>query len=281
VATHLLLALHSHRTMPFKFQTLPTLERLGVSPIDLSSATKQAQSIASDVFESFTQHIQSRDADKVVSLFVDVSPSWRDMLALSWELRTKTGKDEIHDFLSTYITRSQFGSLELKPTAKLAQPYPDLVWIVAEFSFTTEHGIGSGILRLVPIAYRSGIQWKIHGVYTNLEGFKNFPERIGSLREQLPTHGEWETRRAKELEVSQDPQVLIIGGAQNGLAVAARLKYLGVSALVVDKKQRVGDSWRGRYNALSLHDPVWYDHLPYLPYVYYPQKHALRLMACL
>lgn len=39
---------------------------------------------------------------------------------------------------------------------------------------------------------------------------------------------------------------------------------LKVNALVVDKHQRIGDSWRKRYHQLVLHDPVWYDHLPYI-----------------
>jgi putative flavoprotein involved in K+ transport len=41
---------------------------------------------------------------------------------------------------------------------------------------------------------------------------------------------------------------------------------LGVDTLVVERNPRVGDNWRNRYDYLSLHDPVWYDHLPYLDY---------------
>ena len=36
--------------------------------------------------------------------------------------------------------------------------------------------------------------------------------------------------------------------------------------LVIEKNERPGDSWRNRYKSLCLHDPVWYDHLPYLPF---------------
>jgi putative flavoprotein involved in K+ transport len=35
---------------------------------------------------------------------------------------------------------------------------------------------------------------------------------------------------------------------------------------VIDKHPRPGDQWRNRYKSLCLHDPVWYDHLPYLPF---------------
>jgi cation diffusion facilitator CzcD-associated flavoprotein CzcO len=42
------------------------------------------------------------------------------------------------------------------------------------------------------------------------------------------------------------------------------LKTMGVNALVIDQNASVGDNWRKRYHQLVLHDPVWYDHLPYL-----------------
>lgn len=56
------------------------------------------------------------------------------------------------------------------------------------------------------------------------------------------------------------------GAGQAGLTIAARLKMLGVNALIVDQNDRVGDNWRKRYKQLVLHDPVWYDHLPYMPF---------------
>jgi len=38
-----------------------------------------------------------------------------------------------------------------------------------------------------------------------------------------------------------------------------------VPTLIVDRHHRSGDQWRARYKSLTLHDPVWYDHMPYLP----------------
>ena len=58
----------------------------------------------------------------------------------------------------------------------------------------------------------------------------------------------------------------MIGGGQGGIALGARLRQLGVDHLVVDRHERPGDQWRSRYKSLCLHDPVWYDHLPYLPF---------------
>ena len=60
--------------------------------------------------------------------------------------------------------------------------------------------------------------------------------------------------------------MLIIGGGQGGIALGARLRQLDVPTIVVDTHARPGDQWRRRYKSLCLHDPVWYDHLPYLKF---------------
>lgn len=57
-----------------------------------------------------------------------------------------------------------------------------------------------------------------------------------------------------------------IGAGQGGLTAAARLRMLGVKCLIIDKNESIGDNWRKRYHQLVLHDPVYYDHLPYLPF---------------
>jgi hypothetical protein len=41
---------------------------------------------------------------------------------------------------------------------------------------------------------------------------------------------------------------------------------LSVDTLLIDNEERIGDSWRKRYHQLVLHDPVWFDHMPYLPF---------------
>ncbi|MGC6496356.1 MAG: flavin-containing monooxygenase [Candidatus Puniceispirillaceae bacterium] len=63
-----------------------------------------------------------------------------------------------------------------------------------------------------------------------------------------------------------DPQVLVIGGGQSGLALGARLVDQGVPYLIVEQNERVGDNWRNRYDSLVLHDPAWVNHLPFKPF---------------
>ena len=60
--------------------------------------------------------------------------------------------------------------------------------------------------------------------------------------------------------------MLVIGGGQAGLSIAARLKQLQVDTLIVDREARIGDNWRHRYHALTLHNQVQVNHLPYMPF---------------
>ena len=68
------------------------------------------------------------------------------------------------------------------------------------------------------------------------------------------------------LGYDDQPYCVIVGGGQGGIALGARLKQLDVPTIILEKNSRPGDSWRRRYKSLCLHDPVWYDHLPYVKF---------------
>ena len=71
---------------------------------------------------------------------------------------------------------------------------------------------------------------------------------------------------AEKLGYETQPYVLIVGGGQGAIGLGARLRQLGVPTIIVEKNERAGNSWRKRYKSLCLHDPVWYDHLPYIDF---------------
>ncbi|KAK1217332.1 hypothetical protein PQX77_020013 [Marasmius sp. AFHP31] len=242
---------------------LPTLDHLGVQ---FSPSSIDATKVAKDWFSSFTEHIASSDANGVASLFATES-YWRDMLALTWDFRTFIGIDKIKQFLNDRLDLCQLNELKLREDGSLmlAQPQPDLAWIQFLFDFKVgKVGIGMGIGRLIP---QSDGSWKCHCMYTNLEDLQGFPEKLGSLRNPEPSHGVWTEERKKEVAFEdRDPVALIVGAGHSGLEIGARLKVLGIDHLIVDKNPRVGDNWRNRYEALCLHDTVWYGHMPYLPF---------------
>ena len=74
------------------------------------------------------------------------------------------------------------------------------------------------------------------------------------------------TRRLEKLGYETQPYVLIVGGGQGAIGLGARLRQLGVPTIIAEKNERPGNSWRKRYKSLCLHDPVWYDHLPYIDF---------------
>ncbi|MEU5999581.1 MULTISPECIES: flavin-containing monooxygenase [unclassified Streptomyces] len=51
----------------------------------------------------------------------------------------------------------------------------------------------------------------------------------------------------------QDRPVYVVGGGPGGLSVAAALRARGVRAVVLEKSDRVGASWRTHYDRLRLH----------------------------
>ncbi|TDL21200.1 FAD/NAD(P)-binding domain-containing protein [Rickenella mellea] len=256
--------------------SLPTIDKLRFTiPPDLDAAH-----VAAQWFASFSRAIASTDAASVVDLLAE-DAFWRDVLALTWDFRTIQRKDRILSFLNDVLPDVKLGELKIKDDhgkgVEFQQPFPDLAWIQVLFTFETSVGIGSGVVRLIPIPPTSGSgsgssssEWKAHSILTNLEDLKNHPEHIGHLRSHSPTHGnKWLSKRQRELDFAageRQPRVVVIGAGQSGLDVAARLKALDVPTLVVENEGRVGSRWRERYEALCLHDPVWYDHMPYIPF---------------
>src|SRR5262249_50376455 len=61
-------------------------------------------------------------------------------------------------------------------------------------------------------------------------------------------------------------QTLVIGGGQSGLAVGYHLAKRGLPFLILDANQRIGDSWRNRWDSLRLFNPARYAGLPGLPF---------------
>jgi len=91
--------------------------------------------------------------------------------------------------------------------------------------------------------------------------------RMGPGRIQGADHGQRPGRvYFQDRQRSTDPFVAIIGGGQGGMALGARLEHTGVPYVVLDSHPRAGDAWRTRYPSLNLHDPVWCDHMPFIPF---------------
>jgi putative flavoprotein involved in K+ transport len=217
----------------------------------------------------FESALADRDISRVVGKFATDS-FWRDLVAFTWNLKTVEGHEGITDMLSERLhdtDPSGFRTAEA-PTEDFDGEH---VITSAFIEFETGAGRGKGHLRLRDSAEGD----KAWTLLTTLQELKGHEERKGASRVLGATHGSdpdrrsWAEKRLDEdltLGYSDQPYIVVIGGGQGGIALGARLRQLGVPAIVVDQHERPGDQWRKRYKSLCLHDPVWYDHLPYLPF---------------
>jgi cation diffusion facilitator CzcD-associated flavoprotein CzcO len=199
---------------------------------------------------------------------------WRDVLALSWNLQTVNGADAILNELKARAADAAPSNFRIDPdrAAPRRVTRAGTVSIEAIFKFETAQGRGSGIVRLVPDA-SDGNRPKAWTLLTALDELKGFEEQLGTSRPRGQSYSRdfrgpnWLDLRTRAAEYAgRDPDVLVVGGGQAGLAIAARLKQLQVDTLIVDREPRIGDNWRKRYHALTLHNQVQVNHLPYMPF---------------
>ena len=222
---------------------------------------KTPTAVAARWLESFSAALALGDISAAAELFLEES-YWRDLLTFTWNIETMEGRNAIVAMLEAMLAGTRPRDWRVKGEAE-----SDGAVIEAWFTFETEVARGEGILRL-----REGRCWTIFTAMTELKGFeeKTGPTRPLGLKHKAERNREtWlEARRRekKEMGHTRQPYCLVIGGGQGGIALGARLKQIGVPAIVVEKNARAGDSWRNRYRSLVLHDPVWYDHMPYVPF---------------
>ena len=221
----------------------------------------------------FESALATRDDGLLKTLFHPDS-YWRDVLALSWNIQTINGADAILRELKAHAGRARPADFAIDPdrAAPRQVTRAGTSSIEAIFKFETAQGRGSGIVRLIPDA-DDGNRLKAWTLLTALDELKGFEEQLGIARPRGQAYSRdfrgpnWlDLRKAAAEYADRDPAVLVVGGGQAGLSIAARLKQLQVDTLIVDREARIGDNWRNRYHALTLHNQVQVNHLPYMPF---------------
>lgn len=228
---------------------------------EAEAPTDSAQRAAQQWLSDFQSALSARDIAAAADLFAQDS-YWRDLVAFTWNITTVEGPQGVTELLGARLA-------DVAPTNfRTAEPATEADGVVeAWIEFETAVGRGKGLVRL-----REGKAWTL---LTTLYELKGFEENQGRNRPDGIVHGavsdrhswsEERTAESEELGYARQPYVVVIGGGQGGIALGARLRQLHIPAIVLDKHDRPGDQWRNRYKSLCLHDPVWYDHLPYIPF---------------
>jgi putative flavoprotein involved in K+ transport len=235
--------------------------------------TDTTTTIAESWLAEFETALTAQDPARLKRLFHPDS-HLRDVLALTWRIRTLSGSDAILRHLATHAGRARPTALKIdrQGTAPRNVTRAGTDAIEAIFGFETTQGRGSGVLRLTPDA-DDGNTFRAWTLLTALDEIKGHEERLGRSQPQGKAYSRdfrgpnWlDLRKAAAEYRDRDPAVLVVGGGQAGLSIAARLTQLGVNTLIVDREARIGDNWRKRYHALVLHNQVHVNHLPYMPF---------------
>ena len=234
----------------------------------MTTAIEQARSWLGD----FGDALERGDAVGVAALF-HAESYWRDLVAFTWNITTTEGPDDIAAMIEGSGGAAAATALRLD-----GEPSEVGGVVEAWFTFETAVGRGRGCVRL-----RDGRCWTLFTTLQELQGFEEGqgPSRplgveLGAVKDRVTWH-ERRGREEAELGYATQPYVVIVGGGQGGIGLGARLRRLGVPTIIVERSARPGDSWRNRYESLTLHDTVWFDHMPYIPFpdhwpVYTPKE---------
>ncbi|GAA4769103.1 flavin-containing monooxygenase [Novosphingobium ginsenosidimutans] len=204
---------------------------------------------------SFERALADNQPDLIANLFLETG-LWRDFLAFDWTLATHEGRDAIAEFAKSRAALTAPSNWTTEAAAGASEGL---------IAFETAIGPGQGYVRLV-----DGKALSLFTMLSDIRGHE-LPlrqRRVSGLIADAEGRNWQDLRQADRdtIGVSREPYVLIVGAGQAGLALGATLRLLGVPHLLIDKHPRVGDQWRSRYMSLTLHDPVWYDHMPYLQF---------------
>ncbi|MGE0424582.1 MAG: flavin-containing monooxygenase [Reyranellaceae bacterium] len=231
-----------------------------------SSAESTAQAWLSDLSAAFA----SADVAALAALFAGEC-YWRDILAFTWDLHTTSGARAIAERIVPTLAAAQPRNLRLASgrTPPRMVTRAGTSCLEAIIAFETSVGPCSGVVRLVTEGGRPRA-WSLSTVLDEIRGHEDVAngKRWQNVDWKRNFGGEnWADRRRQAAAYTdRDPAVLVVGAAQAGLMAAARLSMLGVDTLVIDREQRLGDSWRRRYHALTLHNETRVNHFPYMPF---------------
>ena len=224
-------------------------------------AVSSSKDVLQEWLVRFSSALQAGDLASIMPFFAE-NCFWRDLVAFTWNLTTEEGPSAIEAMLNERLD-------DVAPQEFQIAGEPKEVEGILEgwFCFETRVARCRGHVRL-----RNGKIWTI---LTAMDALKGHEEKVNEHRPRGTDYGvnahqrSWAERCEEEehsLGVTEQPDVVIVGGGQAGLTLAARLRHLDVPTIVLEKLPQPGDQWRRRYKSLCLHDPVQYCQFPYLPF---------------
>jgi putative flavoprotein involved in K+ transport len=240
---------------------------LTVRPGRMADGPEPEDRVLVDWVDELNEAISARSAAAVAQLFTSAATA-RDLLALTWDFRNAVGPEEIAALL-TGPDAVSVPVIEIRPgDTPILEEEDGRVFAGSFLRFRNGKGAGDGYVKLVE---DEDGEWRGAAFVLALASLDSHPAQLDEARPLGRVHGPipnrvgWHETIGHEF-ATDDPTVLILGAGHNGLMLAARLRVLGIPALIIDRNERVGDNWRKRYSSLALHTPIASDQLPYIPF---------------
>ncbi len=236
----------------------------------LQTTEPSASQIVETWVAGFNAACAAGDPAALGGLFLD-DGHWRDIVALTWRIATTSGRGAGADALLPAITQAGARNFAIDPN-RFPPRFVERAGeetVEAILRFDTKIGVGAGIVRL-KVSDGSAAAWTLMTSLDHITGHDEETERLareeGAYERDFGGPNWLDKRQEAVRYADRDPAVLIVGGGHAGLTAAASLRALGVESLVIDRMARIGDNWRRRYHGLKLHNQVFSNHLPYLPF---------------
>ncbi|KAF7346861.1 Flavin-binding monooxygenase [Mycena sanguinolenta] len=229
--------------------------------------TLDAPQIANSWLKTFGEFLEAGDISGATSCFV-LHGFLRDILVFTWNNRTLAGQERIATYLKDTLKPAAITQLKVDTRPNLSPELRPLSasasGVCSGFTFNTAVGYGRGYFIL---AENENGEWKALSVFMMLSDIKG-QEESGPETGVYGGHTlAWQdVHHGRRQAIERNPHVLIIGGGQNGLNVAARFRQMNIPTLVIEQTMRVGDVWRQRYPMMTLHTPKSQHGMLYQPY---------------
>lgn len=237
-----------------KTDTLGTLASL---PCSLPDAALPSDCDPQAVADTFAKHLPTLSEEHLTKASI-----WRDSFALSGTLRTfYSSKVAARAWRKLCAAKQVHGFSSVASQARIVRLPRGSCWVEGTYHFRTTSAPASICTLIVSLTTAEDGRWKAWLFGTVLDQFVDAPNpdilnpdpTLGGGGIGNPPHGSFESPFG----------CVVVGGGQAGLSVAGRLKALGVSYVVLDKHERVGDIWKHRYDSARLHTTRQYAHLPF------------------
>lgn len=237
--------LYTLPTLPCALPTVPIPE-----DIDLASIESQAQRSLSNLKQD------------------DFLPDaiWRDSFALTGTLRTFYSAAAVFKAWTETSATHHPSRFTAGPASSRVVRTTTAAWVEVPFTFETS-GVPSTTCSGFASMTMDGGRWRIWVLRTILEGLKGEPNV--DVLEPAACAGERSANGATTKGTvylngngnngSNSPKhygCVIIGGGQAGLSTGGRLQALGVSYVILEKHDEIGDNWKTRYDSTKRMSPT-------------------------